>query len=75
MYEAYNQGFDILTSTDITTILTQHKRITEEELKEASIIDVIVKGSGNTHCGVMVYALSWFSLFWAFLQNQIPLIQ
>ena len=47
MGEAYKQGWEVLTNTDVETLMTQHKRITDEELKDPKIIDVITKGGGK----------------------------
>lgn len=46
--EAYNKGWELLTTTDVETLLTQHSLITAEELKAKDIADVIIKGGGKT---------------------------
>ena len=42
--EAYNKAWELLTTTDVDTLLTQHAVITQEDLKTRDVADIIVKG-------------------------------
>jgi len=44
--KAYNLAFDILTTTSAEQILEQHRKITDDEIKDPSHLEVMIKGSG-----------------------------
>ncbi|XP_053380695.1 uncharacterized protein LOC123548699 [Mercenaria mercenaria] len=48
MANVYNTAWEVLTSTSVDTLITQHKQITDEEIKDPALLDVIIKGSGRT---------------------------
>lgn len=48
MAAAYKTAMEVLTTTDVDTIMSQHKQITEEEIRDPTNLDVIIKGTGRT---------------------------
>lgn len=48
MARAYTAAWEVLNTTSVETLMTQHRRITEEELKDPALLDVIRKGTGRT---------------------------
>ncbi|XP_052220028.1 uncharacterized protein LOC127837159 isoform X2 [Dreissena polymorpha] len=47
-HRVYDLAVDVLTSTPSEQILSQHKRITDEEVKDPRLLDLIIKGSART---------------------------
>ncbi|XP_045192112.2 uncharacterized protein LOC123548693 [Mercenaria mercenaria] len=48
MGRVYAQALETLTSTSVEVLLTKHKRITDEEVKDPTLLDVVIKGTGKT---------------------------
>lgn len=46
--QVYKKAFELLMETKADTILSEYSRITDEELKDPMLVDIIIKGSGRT---------------------------
>lgn len=47
MAAAYKRAWELLAVSDMDAIMTEHKHITEEEIQNPELLDVIIKGTGR----------------------------